>query len=170
MDFEMLCKLKNTPEVEEGTGESSHVADYESEGQRRANMFLELSASCNSCWPSPWLESSWLAGAWSARSLTLRWLDDWVRRNSLLNLTSDGRKLRQQPKGKATFPTQPKDDWVISKTVCLQGHTCNSSSRVSVVMKRALQQTRSPRVWIIYVHNMQAYTDPLIKVTSGNHF
>lgn len=39
----MLCELKNIPEVEE----SSHVADYESEGQCRANMFLELSASCN---------------------------------------------------------------------------------------------------------------------------
>lgn len=170
----MFCKLKNTPEVGGGTEESSHVDDDESEGQCRANMFLGLSASFNvsrRLLASSWLESSWLTGAWPARSLTPSWLDDC--REELLNLAKNWKKLRRQPKEKATFLVQPKDDQVIYEThltVQLPGYACNDSSRVSVLMKRALQQTSSFGVWIIYVHNMQVYSDPLPKITSGNNF
>lgn len=159
----------------EGTGESNHVEDDESEGWCRANMFLGLSASFNM---SRWLLAQPLA--WIIlrnRCLANQEFDSkligWLSGEELLNLARDWTKLRWQPRGKAAFPVQPKDNRVVYKphpAVCFQGYTCKNSLGVSVSMKRAHQWTRSFRVWIIYVHNMQVYTDPLTKITSGNHF
>lgn len=47
-------------------------------------------------------------------------------------MAKNWKKLRQQPKERATFPVQPKDDWVIYEThlaVYLPGYMCNNSSQ-----------------------------------------